>query len=278
MCYPPSQCLTLAPNEMVIGLPQHVTLQVNVLPSHWDGDRLPPQCVTLPVSVLPSHWDGDWSSTSMCYPPSQYLTLPARRQPQELVPQGTQCWCGWQQTPSPLCWQHSRSGESANTSTAVSLVWLLLNSLLSLKMVCMCSGKPIIMNSTSSLRRPPSVYIIGFQCWSDRWWPFFLLGRLLSTSSVYASLLQVVEGVSFFFGSVPTCRVFLNTSYHPGHEPLVRVALPVSLKLFNTSDHPGYEPFLRVASPISQAAWSLSLTPAFPGQWINASLMNSIFV
>ena len=164
---------------------------------------LPPQCVTLQVSVLPSHWDGDWSSTSMCYPPSQYLTLPARRQPQELVPQGTQCWCGWQQTPSPLCWRHSRSGESANTSTAVSLVWLLLNSQLSLKMVCMCSGKPIIMNSTSSLRRPPSVYIIGFQCWSDRRWPFFLLGRLLSTSSVYASLLQVMEGVRFFLALCP---------------------------------------------------------------------------
>ena len=73
MCYPPSQYLTH--NEMVIGLPQCVTLQANILLTmRWWSvflNVLPSQSMSYPSSK----WDGDRSS-SMCYPPSQCLTLP----------------------------------------------------------------------------------------------------------------------------------------------------------------------------------------------------------
>ena len=60
-------------------------------------------------------------------------------------------------------------------------------------------------------QKPPSVYIIGFQCWSDWRWPFFLLGRLLSTSSAYAS--PPGDGrCEVFFCSVPTCRVLSSST------------------------------------------------------------------
>ena len=183
MCYPSSQCLTLP-------LRWWSVFHLNVLPSQsvsYPPIEMvighPPQCVTLPVNILPSQRDANPKNWCL-----RVLSVDVVDNKLQVLCVGGTVEAGSLQTPA---------------RTAVSLVWLLLNSQLSLKMVCMCSGKPIIMNSTSSLRRPPSVYIIGFQCWSDRWWPFFLLGRLLSTSSVYASLLQVVEGVSFFLALCP---------------------------------------------------------------------------
>ena len=100
-------------------------------------------------------------------------------------------------------------------------------------MVPMPLGKSVCIPSHLSEVYP--VLSLGqFQCWSNWWWPFHILSRLLSTPPFYASLFQATNCVCPWLctqssvSSSSTFKIFWDTS-HLEWLPCPPICLSISL-------------------------------------------------